>query len=138
MAQMQMDTRPTNDERSIGELFTKLANDTGKLVRQELSLTVAETRQNLRAIAGAAGWLGAGAVLVVLSILTFVGAAILLLSNWLPAWVSAALIGAVLAMAGAIIANQGWSRFTRTDITPGDSIASMKEDAEWLKEQIKN
>jgi len=40
MAQQQM--QMSKEERSLGELFSELANETGTLVRQEVALAQAE------------------------------------------------------------------------------------------------
>ena len=130
--------RQTNDDQSIGDLFGRLASDAGTLIRSEIRLAVAETKQNVRSVGSASAWLAGGILIGALSIMTMVTALILLIAIWLPAWLSAAIVSFVLAGVGAAIANQGWSMLNRAEFAPEDSIESIKEDAEWLKGQIKS
>ena len=130
--------RQTNDDQSIGDLFGRLASDAGTLIRSEIRLAVAETKQNVRSVGSASAWLATGILIGALSIMTMVAALILLISIWLPAWLSAAVVSFVLAGVGAAIAKQGWSMLNRAEFAPEDSIESIKEDAEWLKGQIKS
>ena len=130
--------RQTNDDQSIGDLFGRLASDAGTLIRSEIRLAVAETKQNVRSVGSASAWLAGGILIGALSIMTMVAALILLIAIWLPAWLSAAIVSFVLAGVGAAIANQGWSMLNRAELAPEDSIESIKEDVEWLKGQIKS
>ena len=126
------------DPRSLGDLISQLASDTGTLVRQEMRLVVAETRQNISTGLSAAVWLGVGIGVAIVGVLVLVVALILLLSLWLPAWIAAAVVGFVLCGIGLPMANSGLAGLKKVEITPDDSIASIKENTEWLKEQIKN
>ncbi len=128
----------TTDERSIGELFGQLASDTGSLVRQEVRLAVVETKQNVKAVASASAWLVSGLAISILSVLVMVASAVLLLAIWVPPWAAAAIVAIVLAAIGLGIGSHGWSVLKRAEFAPEDSIESIKEDAEWLKEQIRN
>jgi uncharacterized membrane protein YqjE len=132
----QIEVRSENSDRSIGELFGRLASETGTLVRQEVRLAVVETRQNLKAVVAASVWLASGLAVTVVSVLVLIAALILLLSIWLPAWLGATIVGVTLGTGGAIVASHGWSTLKGAELTPEDSIKSIKEDAEWLKEQI--
>jgi len=127
-----------NNERSLGDLVSQLASDTGTLVRQEVRLVVAETRRNLSNGVESAGWLAAGTALAAVGALVLVAALVLILSIWLPAWLAAIIVGIGLCAIGLPMANSGLAALKKIEITPDDSIASIKEDTEWLKEQIKN
>jgi hypothetical protein len=128
----------SSDDRSIGELFGQLAGDTGTLIRHEIRLALAETRQNVKAAISASVWLAFGLILCVISLLAAFAGVILILALWMPGWLAALVTAAALAATGLAIGNYGWSTLKRAEIAPEDSIASIKEDAEWLKEQIKN
>ena len=126
------------DERSLGDLVSQLASDTGTLVRQEMRLVVAETRKNLSTGIDSAVWMAAGVAMAAVGALVLVAALVLILSIWLPAWVAAAIVGIGLCAVGLPMASSGLTALKKIEITPDDSIASIKEDTEWLKEQIKN
>lgn len=126
------------EERSIGKLFTKLARDTGTLVRQEVRLAVAETRTNLNKATAGLTWLVSGAFIAVAGMFAMVAALILVVSLWLPAWAASAVVAIGLCTVGFVLANRGWSMLKKSDYLPDESIGSIKEDTEWLSEQIKN
>ena len=134
----QSGMREDTSERTIGELFARLASDTGTLVRQEVRLAVAETRQNVRSVGTASVWLVAGGALAVASSLVLIAALVLLLSAWIPAWIAATLVGLIVGVSGMLIASRGWSELKQVEVAPDEAIESIKEDAEWLKQQIKN
>lgn len=127
-----------SEELSIGELFGKLARDTGTLLRQEVRLVVAETRTNLGKATHGFAWLATGALLGLSGFFALVAALILLLSLWIPAWAAAGVVAIVIGAIGFAVLNQGWSMLKGSDYLPDESIESIKEDTEWLKEQIKN
>lgn len=132
------ETMVQKDERSLGDLVSQLASDTGTLVRQEVRLVVAETRQNLSTGVDSAAWFAAGIAVAAVGGLVLVAAFVLILSIWLPAWLAATIVGIGLCAIGLPMANSGLAALKKIEITPDDSIASIKEDTEWLKEQIKN
>ena len=126
------------DERTLGDLVSQLVSDTGTLVRQEVRLVVAETRHNLSSGLQSATWLAAGAAVAAVGVLVLVAALVLVLSIWLPAWLAAIIVGIGLCAVGLPVANYGLTELKKVEIAPDDSIASIKESTEWLKEQIKN
>ena len=126
------------DESSIGELFTKLARDTGTLIRQEVRLVIAETRTNLNKATAGLAWLVSGALIAVAGACAMIAALILVLSLWLPPWAAAGVVAIGLCGLGFVLANYGWTTLKGSEYLPDDSIESIKEDTEWLKKQIKN
>ncbi|MDI1241095.1 MAG: phage holin family protein [bacterium] len=138
MATSRAESMMQKDERSLGDLISQLASDTGTLVRQEMRLVVAETRHNLSSGLESAAWLAAGLAVAAVGVLVLVAALVLVLSIWLPAWLSAIIVGIGLCAVGVPVANHGLTELKKVEIAPDDSIASIKESTEWLKEQIKN
>lgn len=138
MATSRAESMVRNDERSLGDLISQLANDTSTLVRQEMRLVVAETRHNLSQGLESAAWLAGGVAAAAAGLLVLAAALVLILAIWLPPWLSAVIVGIALSAVGMIVANRGLTGLKKVEIAPNDSIASIKEDTEWLKEQIKN
>lgn len=128
---------PRQDE-SIGELFSKLAGDASSLIRQEFRLAVVETKQNAARGVRHASLIAAGGVIGVIGIGVLTAAIVLLLALWLPAWLAAGIVGIALCVISLLVVKSGYSALKNTEIVPDDSIASIKESTEWLKEQIKN
>lgn len=125
------------EERSIGELFSDLANQTTTLVRQEVDLARTEMTQKATALGKDAGMIGAGGVLALGGYLALVAALIIVLDIWLPLWLSAVIVGVLLAGIGFVLIQQGLSAIRRVDLKPSETIATLKDDAQWAKEQTR-
>ncbi len=138
MATSRAESMMQKDERSLGDLVSQLASDTGTLVRQEMRLVVAETRHNLSSGLESAVWLAGGVAVLAAGLLALVAALVLILSIWLPAWLAAVIVGVGLSAVGLAVANHGLTSLKQVEVAPDESIASIKESTEWLKEQIKN
>ncbi|MGI6208010.1 MAG: phage holin family protein [Anaerolineae bacterium] len=123
------------DERSIGELFTELLDETRTLLRHELRLARAETTQSLSNMARGAAQMGVGGVVAHAGFLALVAAAILLAAEVLPAWLSALLVGLVLIVVGYLILRGGQAQLQRESVVPDKTIETLKEDREWLRDQ---
>jgi hypothetical protein len=129
------------DGRGIGVLLRDLAGGGAALLRQELRLA----RVELIAIANAVGvgtaLTASGAVLTVLGTFALMVALILLAGDqWLRDryWL-AALIGAVIAGGiAAWMARRGAAHLSPRRLLPDETVATLKEDKEWLKRQLKS
>lgn len=142
MAQVEMReqsvpvARAAMDDRSVGELFSELAGEMSSLVRQEIKLAkvevgakVASLQTNLITIAAAALVAYAGVIILLIGVVFLLGLAI-------PIWASALLVGVVVAGGAAAFGYTAFERLRNTDVTPTDTIDSIKEDAKWLKDQM--
>jgi len=130
---MQQET----DNRSLGELFSKLASDTSLLIRQEIALAKKELSQAVsQALRGAIS-LVIGAVLAHTGLLALVAAAILALSLVMDAWAAALIVGAVLLILGLILVFVGINRIKQLQIPPPRTTQTLKEDLEMVKEKTR-
>jgi hypothetical protein len=125
------------DEQSLGELFAQLAHETSTLVRQEVTLAKTELAQKAAQVGRDAGILGVGGAIAYAGLLAVVAALILLLGQVIPLWLSALIVGLVVAGAGYALIQRGLSALKRANLTPQETIATLKEDAEWAKDQTK-
>lgn len=127
----------SGDERSLGELFGDLARDTSALVRQELRQAGAEMTDRVRGVGKDAGALVAGAVLLHAALLTIIAAAILALGQlgvtW---WLAALIVAVVLAAVGYAALARARSAIKRADLMPRHALKNLKEDQQWVKEQV--
>ena len=130
MSQQDADLR----ERSIGELFSKLSNETSTLIRQEMALARAEMTEKgkeagkgagLFGGAGAVGLLGAGAI---------TAGIILLLDLAIAAWLAAIIVGLIYAGVAAFLGLKGRDQIqSATPPVPEQTVETVKEDVEWAK-----
>jgi len=132
----QQELQLAKEQTSIGELFSDLAAQTGKLIRQEAALAKSELTDKAAAAGKDIGLVAAGAFVGYAGLLAVVASVVLLLAYWLPLWVSALIVGAGLAATGYFLTNSGLSHLKKANWAPQETIESIKEDAEWLKKQV--
>jgi len=131
-----MDTpRP---ERSLGELFADLSQQTSLLIRQEVQLAKTELSQKATQAGRAGAMLGAGGAVAHAALLTFTATIVLLLVRFgLDAWAAAGLTALVLAAIGYVLVRSGLHTLRQPIITPVATIDSIKETAQWLKNETR-
>jgi hypothetical protein len=130
-----MDT--SRSERSIGDLFTDLSQKTTLLIRQEVQLARTELSQKATQAGRAGAMLGAGGAVVNAALLTFTaGIVLLLVQLGLDTWAAAGLTAVLLAAVGYMLVRRGL-RTLRQPIAPVETIDSIKETAQWLKNETR-
>jgi uncharacterized membrane protein YqjE len=128
--------------RPFGALLKDLAQGSADLLRKEVKLA----RMELAEVAGAVG-LGAvqvalGGVFLLLGGLSLAAGLVLLAGDqWLPRdlyWLAALV---VMALTGALVmwfARRGLTQLAPSRLMPGETIETLKEDKEWLKQRLKS
>ncbi|MBA3353630.1 MAG: phage holin family protein [Blastocatellia bacterium] len=134
MAQTQLQLE--KDERSIGDLFTELAAETGTLIRQEVALAQVELTAKATSVGKNIGFLAIGGAVGYAAMLAILAGVILGLSYFMPAWVAAILVGGVVGIAAFVLISSALTEIRKTNITPEETVDSIKEDAQWLKNQL--
>src|SRR5215216_2715027 len=114
------------DERSIGELFSELSRETTELFRQEVQLAKAEMSQKASRVGKNVGFLVVGGVVAYTGVLALVAAGIILLGQVIPYWLSAGIVGLVIALVGLFLVVKG-----------ANTLRQEKLDPETLKEEAK-
>ena len=134
MAQTQMQVQ--KDERSLGELFTELAAETGTLVRQEVALAQAEVTAKATRAGKSIGFLAVGGAIGYAAMLASLAGVVLGLSYFMPAWIAAILVGLVVGVVAFFMISSALSDLKNTNLKPEETVESIKEDAQWLKDQV--
>ena len=129
--------QPQRDERSIGQLFAELANETSTLVRQEVQLAKTELTQKVTSAGKDAGMIGAGGALAYAGLLAVLAAIIIGLGQLIPMWLSALLVGLVVIGVGYALIQSGLNALKRIDPAPRETIQTIKEDVDMVKEQTR-
>jgi hypothetical protein len=127
----------SRDGRSLGELFSELAQETSTLVRQEVNLAKTEMSQKASTAGKHLGVLAAGGALAYAGLLAILAGIIALLNDVMPLWASALLVGIVVAIVGYLLIRKGLDALKRDDFAPRETIETLKEDQQWAKEQTK-
>ena len=133
---MSTDTESTLGRRDepLGEVARDLTRDLSLLVRQEVQLAKAEMAEKGRVAAPGVGMIGGATVAALLAGGALTAAAILALAIFLPEWLAALIVGAVLAVVAYVLVKQGKERVAEAGAPiPEQTIETVKEDVEWAK-----
>jgi len=131
-------TAPSGEDRrdeSIGKLIGEVAGDVSKLFRQEVALAKAELKEEA-AKAGEAGGMLAGAgfagymVAVLLSLAVVFG-----LGEVMPLGWAAVIVAIVWAVVGGVLYTLGRNRLKEVDAVPRQTVETLKEDAQWVRDR---
>ncbi len=125
------------DDRSLGELFSELAQETSTLVRQEVQLAKTEFSEKASQVGKDVGFLAVGGAVAYAGFLVLLAAITALLALWMPVWVSALIVGVVVAGVGYFLVRKGLNELQRVELKPNQTIQTLKEDKEWVKDQTK-
>ena len=125
------------ENRPLGDLFGDLATDMSNLVRQEITLAKVELTQKAKYVGRNVGYLVIGGAIAYAAMLAIIAALIMLLAKYVPHWGSALIVGAVVGGIGWLLIGKAMTALQQTDLTPRETVETLKEDATWMKQQIK-
>jgi hypothetical protein len=119
-------------------LIGGLVGDLRTLFRQELQLLRDEFFLEIDKIRQAAVAVGAGIGVTIIGGLFLFIMLVHLLHQYasLPLWACYGLIGVILLAVGAALLVKAKSSLQNFNLMPRRTLRSMKEDAQWIKEQI--
>ncbi|HEY7908054.1 MAG TPA: phage holin family protein [Thermomicrobiales bacterium] len=127
----------SRDDRSIGELFGDLMQQTGTLVRQEMKLATTELSDKASRVGKDIGSLAVGGAVAYAGFLAILAAIIIGLGQLgLTWWLSALIVGVVVAAIGGLLVQKGLTALKHQNMAPQQTIATLKEDQAWVKEQV--
>jgi Putative Actinobacterial Holin-X, holin superfamily III len=125
-------------ERPIGDLLGDLANQVSGLVRQEVELARTEIAASLMQAGRGAGLTGLGGALIHAGFLTLLAAIVLgLVQTGLDPWFAALLVGALVIGVGIVMTSIGLKEVQTTDVAPRQTVASLRRDVEYVREQLR-
>jgi hypothetical protein len=127
----------STNEASVSDLISGLVNDAQQLVHREIDLAKREVAIEVGKVKQGAVALGIGAGLAVVGALLLAHMLVYLVQTLtgLSLWVSYLIVGAVFAIGGGLLLMQGIKRMKDVDPMPRETIESVKEDIQWIKEQ---
>ncbi len=124
-------------DRSIGELFGELAGETATLVRQEVALAKVELTDKATRVGRDVGRLAVGGAIAYAALLAFLAAVIILLGSIVPLWAAALVVAVLVGIIAAVMISNAMTALKQADLTPRQTVQTLKEDAEWAKQQVK-
>lgn len=128
---------PPREERSFAALLSDLASETGLLLRQEVQLFRAELAEQFGRAGRGAALLVAGVVVALSGWLVLLAAAVLGLAHAVPTWLAALIVGVAVLGLGALLLWLGRRRLDAANFVPRRTLASLREDEAWIREQFK-
>jgi len=130
MAEQRAYTTP-----STAQLVTRLTHQSSELAKHEVALAKVELAEKAKGVGIGAGAFGAAGLLALFGTATLIAAAVLGISEGLPPWLAALIVGiAILALAG-IAALLGKQRVSAaTPPVPREAIENVKLDVAEVKE----
>ena len=126
-------------QRSMGTLLRDLAEGSASLVRNEARLARVEVTTMLSAVGTGTAAIAVGGVLALLGVLAFFTGLVLLPGDqWLRDryWLAALIVMLIAGGVAAWFAKQGLALLSPQRLVPDETIASLKEDKEWLKHPL--
>jgi len=124
------------DERSLGELLGELSRETGQLVRKEVELATTELTGKAKEVVTDAGLTAAGGALVHAGLLVLLAALVIGLAQFgIQPWLSALIVAVLTMLTGYLLVNRGLTRMRRIDVTPKQTIQTLKETGAWTSGQ---
>jgi hypothetical protein len=133
----RMNENRSMENRPLGDLFGDLATDMSNLVRQEVTLAKLEITQKAKYFGRNVGYLVIGGAVAYAALLAIIAGIIMLLAKVVPNWGSALIVGAVVGGIGWLLVGKAMMALQQADLTPRETVETLKEDATWMKEQIK-
>lgn len=124
------------EQPSLGDLFSTLSTQVSQLLRQEVQLAQVEMMQKANLIGRNAAFVVLAAVIAQGGFLALVAAMILALSLFVELWVSALLVGTALTIIAVLLAQYGIKKLKAIDPAPRQTIETIKENKEWLAQQV--
>lgn len=131
------DPNHTEQQQSLGTLFTELVDDMSTLVRQEIQLARTETMEKVSTAMRSIIMMVVGGLVAYAGLIALVIAGAIALGNVVPYWLAALIAGLVVILIGTGILMTGHSILADLTPVPEKTIETLKEDATWAKEQVK-
>jgi uncharacterized membrane protein YqjE len=129
---MAMDV--TRMDRSLGELFSDLSQQTAGLIKQEMRLAKAELGEKLADVGKHAMMIGASIAFALTAVIAVAAAiALLLVDIGVQPWGAAIITAAAMGLAAYLLAQAGISALRKKSLAPVETIHSLKETTQWLK-----
>ena len=126
------------DNRGIGDLLGDLGRQVSTLVRKEIDLARVEVTSSVARLGRGAAMAGAGGAILYAGFLVLLGAIVLgLIEAGVDGWLAALIVGAGVVVIGAVVTSMGVKQVQSTDMAPTQTAETVRENVEFVKEQIK-
>ena len=129
----------TDSRRGVGALLRDLAEGSATLVRNEVKLARLETSHIVAGVGRGTAFVATGGVLALLGTLCLLTGLVLLGGDqWLHDryWLAALIVTAIALGIAIVFVKRGMAQLSPANLAPDQTVASLKEDKEWLKQRL--
>lgn len=123
------------EEQSLGELFSEFTADMRTLVRDEVDLAKAEMTGKMTQMKRDIAYLAVGGLIAYAGLLGLVAFFIIVIGDAMPLWASALIVSIVVGGIGYFFVQKGLSDLKSRTLVPQQTVETLKEDRQWLKER---
>jgi Putative Actinobacterial Holin-X, holin superfamily III len=123
-------------DRSIGVLFSELADDLRRLFRLEVELFQRELGEKAGRFGRGVAALAVGGIVAFSGWLVLVAAAVLALSLVLRPWLAALIVAVAVLLIGGVLMWLGKRWLDAQRLVPRRTLHTVREDGAWIKERI--
>lgn len=125
----------TDDSRPMSEMIGSAVENLQNIVRSEVRLAKTELTEEARLAGKGAAMLAVAAVVGAYAVGLFLLTAVWALATQVDSWLAALIVAIVVTVVAGVLAMVGRSRLQEFNPKPEETIASVKEDIEWAKQQ---
>jgi len=122
-------------ERPITAILHDIVSDIQEIIRSEIRLAKVELGEQAGKAGKAAGMLAAGGIIGVYALGFLLLACVYALAIVLPSWAAALIVCVICASIAGALMVIGRKRIKQVQAKPDGTIANVKENLEWAKNQ---
>lgn len=124
-------------ERSTTEVLKDIVEHSQELIRSEIRLARVEIREEIAKATKAGSMMGAGGVIALYGLGFFIGFIVAVIAIAIPMWASLLAVSGFLLIVGLAMISAGRKKMKSVNPTPDQTIQSVKEDAQWLRNRAR-
>ena len=131
-----MSTAP-QPQRKVSDVLQDIVGNIQQIIRSEVVLAKVEIKEKAQRASKPAAVMATGTVLGLYGVGFLLLAAVYGLSLVVPPWLAALIVGGALAIAGGILVGKSRRALKEIDPVPKNTVATLKENVQWAKDQMK-
>jgi uncharacterized membrane protein YqjE len=125
------------EERSVTQILQDIFTNVQEIIRSEMRLARTEIGEETSKALRAVAVLGAGLILGMYAVGFLLLSIAYALAAVLPDWLGPLIVGLIVGVIATALIVIGRGRIKTVSPVPQKTIASVKEDAQWVKDQTK-
>jgi uncharacterized membrane protein YqjE len=129
-----VDSAQNGRDLSTRELLGRILQTGSRLVSTQIELARAEVKADIQTEIRMAKLLAGAAIGGLLGLNLLLVAAAFALAHWMPAWLAALALGAVVLVISAVVGYIGWQRRVTRPLEV--TRKTVTEDVQWVKERL--